>query len=67
LIEAFEATGLYFSYPKMDKVMKQVENLEGEVNYKLLKAKVSQQIKYYDGLIIFLFLKKFVPFLSLFD
>jgi putative transposase len=44
LREAFEATGLYFSYPKMDKVMKQVENLEGEVNYKLLKAKVSQKI-----------------------
>ncbi len=44
LREAFEATGLYFYYPKMDKAMKQVENLEGEVNYKLLKAKVSQQI-----------------------
>ncbi|OQY45939.1 MAG: transposase [Candidatus Parabeggiatoa sp. nov. 2] len=43
LREAFEATGLYFSYPKMDKAMKQVENLEGEVNYRLLKAKVSQQ------------------------
>jgi len=43
LKDAFEATGLYFSYPKMDQVMKQVENLEGEVNYKLLKAKVSQQ------------------------
>ncbi|KOR29726.1 hypothetical protein TI05_14825, partial [Achromatium sp. WMS3] len=28
----------------MDKAMKQVENLEGEVNYKLLKAKVSQHI-----------------------
>jgi putative transposase len=27
----------------MDKVMKQVTNLEGEVNYKLLKAKVAQQ------------------------
>ncbi|OQY56371.1 MAG: transposase [Candidatus Parabeggiatoa sp. nov. 2] len=43
LREAFEATGLYFYYPKMDKAMKQVENLEGKVNYKLLKAKVSQQ------------------------
>ena len=43
LKEAFEATGLYFSYPKMDKAMKQVENLEGSVNYRLLKAKVSQQ------------------------
>ncbi|MEN8216714.1 MAG: transposase [Pseudomonadota bacterium] len=43
LREAFEATGKYFSYPQMDKVMKQVTNLEGEVNYKLLKAKVAQQ------------------------
>ncbi len=43
LRQAFEATGLYFPYYKMDKVMKQVENLEGEINYKLLKAKVSQQ------------------------
>lgn len=41
---AFELTGQYFSYPKMDKAMKQVENLEGEINYKLLKSKVSQQI-----------------------
>ncbi|MEN8221162.1 MAG: transposase [Pseudomonadota bacterium] len=38
LREAFEATGRYFSYPQMDKVMKQVTNLEGKVNYKLLKA-----------------------------
>jgi putative transposase len=43
LREAFEATGLYFSYGQMDKAMKQVENLEGEVNYKLLKAKIAQQ------------------------
>jgi len=43
LREAFDATGLYFSYPQMDKAMKQVHNLEGEINYKLLKAKVSQQ------------------------
>jgi putative transposase len=43
LREAFEATGLYFSYSQMDKAMKQVTNLEGEVNYKLLKAKVAQQ------------------------
>ncbi len=43
LREAFEATGKYFSYPQMDKAMKQVTNLEGEVNYKLLKAKVAQQ------------------------
>ncbi len=43
LRQAYEATGLYFSYPQMDKAMKQVKNLEDEVNYKLLKAKVSQQ------------------------
>jgi putative transposase len=43
LREAFEATGKYFSYPQMDKAMKQVTNLEDEVNYKLLKAKVAQQ------------------------
>jgi len=43
LREAFEVTGQYFSYPKMDQAMKQVENLEGEINYKLLKAKVAQQ------------------------
>jgi putative transposase len=43
LRDTFEATGLYFSYPKMDKAMKQVTNLEGEVNYRLLKSKVAQQ------------------------
>lgn len=43
LREAFEVTGIYFSYQQMDKVMKQVVNLEGEVNYRLLKAKVAQQ------------------------
>jgi putative transposase len=43
LREAFEVTGKYFSYPQMDKAMKQVTNLEGEVNYKLLKSKVAQQ------------------------
>jgi len=41
--KAFEATGLYVSYPFIPKAMKQVKNLEGEVNYKLLKAKVAQQ------------------------
>ena len=44
LRQAYEATGLYFSYPKMDKAMKQVQNLEGEVNYRFLKSVVSQQI-----------------------
>ena len=43
LREAYEATGQYFSYPSMDKAMKQVTNLEGEVNYRLLKSKVAQQ------------------------
>jgi len=43
LRQAFFATGMYFPYAKMDKVMKQVTNLEGEVNYRLLKAKVAQQ------------------------
>ncbi|EDN66982.1 Transposase, IS605 OrfB [Beggiatoa sp. PS] len=44
LRQAYEATGLYFPYPKMDKAMKQVFNLEGSINYKLLKSKISQQI-----------------------
>jgi putative transposase len=43
LREAYEATGQYFSYPQMDKAMKQVSNLEGQVNYRLLKSKVAQQ------------------------
>jgi putative transposase len=43
LREAFEVTGRYFSYPQMDKAMKQVINLEGEINYRLLKSAVSQQ------------------------
>jgi putative transposase len=43
LREAYEATGKYFSYPQMDKAMKQVRNLEGEINYKSLKSKVAQQ------------------------
>jgi putative transposase len=43
LREAFEATSQYFSYVHMDKAMKQVTNLEGEINYKLLKSKVAQQ------------------------
>jgi len=44
LREAFEATGRYFSYPQMDKAMKQVTNLEGEINYRLVKSAVAQQI-----------------------
>jgi len=44
LRSAFELTGQYYGYPQMDKAMKQVKNLEGEINYKRLKSKVSQQI-----------------------
>ena len=43
LREAYDATGKYFTYPQMDKAMKQVHNLEGEINYRLLKSAVSQQ------------------------
>jgi len=43
LREAFDVTGQYFSSPQMDKAMKPVENLEGKVNYRLLKSKVAQQ------------------------
>jgi len=43
LLEAFEATGKYFSYFQMDKAMKKVENLEGKINYRLLKSAVAQQ------------------------
>jgi putative transposase len=38
LREAYDATGLYFSYSQMDKAMKQVKNLEGQINYRLLKS-----------------------------
>jgi len=43
LLKAYEFTDKYFTYPKMDKAMKQVHNLEGSINYQLLKAKVAQQ------------------------
>jgi putative transposase len=43
LREAYDATGLYFSFFQMDKAMKQVPNLQGQINYQLLKAKVAQQ------------------------
>jgi putative transposase len=43
LREAYQATGLYFSYFQMDKAMKQVENLEGQINYRLLKSVNAQQ------------------------
>ena len=38
LREAYETTGLYYSFLQMDKVMKQVQNLEGQINYRLLKC-----------------------------
>jgi putative transposase len=37
-------TNIYLSYGKMDKIMKSIQNLEEEINYKKLKAGVSQQI-----------------------
>ncbi len=40
----FEEKGDYLNYNKMDKIMKQTYNLENEINYKKLKAGVSQQI-----------------------
>jgi putative transposase len=40
----FENSGDYLNYNKMDKVMKKTFNLENEINYKKLKAGVSQQI-----------------------
>lgn len=43
LRQGFELTGKHYPYQQMDKVMKQVSNLEGRINYKLLKAKVAQQ------------------------
>lgn len=38
LREAYNATGHYYSYFQMDKAMKQVVNLDGEINYRLLKC-----------------------------
>ena len=42
--QEYEATGAYLNYYAMDRRMKTVTNLEGAVNYRLLKAGVSQQI-----------------------
>lgn len=42
--QEYEATGAYLNYYAMDRRMKTVTNLDGEVNYRLLKAGVSQQI-----------------------
>lgn len=43
LNEHYKATGKHLSYGKLDKVMKKTKNLEGKINYRLLKAGVSQQ------------------------
>ena len=42
--QEYEATGAYLNYYAMDRRMKTVTNLEGAINYRLLKAGVSQQI-----------------------
>ena len=33
----------FLSYKDLDKIMKETKNLEGTINYRLLKAQVSQQ------------------------
>ncbi len=40
----YKTTQKHLSYYEMDKIMKQTLNLESEINYKKLKAGVSQQI-----------------------
>lgn len=40
----FNETGKYLSAFDMDKIMKITPNLDGEINYKLLKAQSSQQV-----------------------
>lgn len=42
--QEYAATGKHLNYYEMDRRMKTVTNLEGAVNYRLLKAGVSQQI-----------------------
>lgn len=42
--EHYRETGKILSYEELDKIMKTKENLEGKVNYRLLPAKVSQQV-----------------------
>ena len=42
--QEYETTGAYLNYYEMDRRMKTVTNLEGTVNYRLLKAGVSQQL-----------------------
>ena len=40
----YRKTGKILSYEDLDKIMKTRENLEGKVNYRLLPAKVAQQV-----------------------
>jgi putative transposase len=44
LNEEFKVSGKYLGYNNLDKIMQKKENLEGKINYKMLKAGVSQQI-----------------------
>lgn len=48
--QALKNENRWLWYANMDKLMKTTPNLDGEINYKLLKAQVSQQIlKVLDG------------------
>ena len=40
----YKKTGEILSYEELDKIMKTKENLEGKINYRLLPAKVAQQV-----------------------
>jgi len=42
--QEFRNTGKHLSYGETDRLMKQTANLEGGINYRMLKASVSQQI-----------------------
>ena len=42
--QRLDADGTWTWYNDMDKLMKEVTNLEGACNYKLLKSQCSQQI-----------------------
>jgi len=42
--QTYIRAGEYLNYNALDRMMKETVNLEGEVNYRMLKAGVSQQI-----------------------
>ena len=42
--QRLDSDGTWLWYNDMDKIMKQTLNLDGECNYRLLKAQCSQQI-----------------------